>query len=398
MKVFRSQLEDLMPAKELCFEATAGFGEYRPFLEHAIAHPAKMNMHLLEFLIKSFTREGETVLDPMCGSGSMGVVAALNGRNAVQVDIESKFVAWADESKRKVDATPTLTPKGSIRNVQRDSRKLSALLEEADAIVTSPPYSDSQTEVAGEKGRRGGDAKQRVKKDYAGISDENIGSLPHGNIDAVITSPPFADGFKPGTQNKEKRLQRLIECDRKGAERGSKWAISTREAIERRLAQQDDGYGKTKENIGNLPFDAVITSPPYEETLSVKAGGRQGRLDKDETTARKKLPVPYSEDSENIGNLKKETYLKAMLKVYMEMFKVLKPNGLAIIVIKPFIRNRHVVDLPSTTWLLLEKVGFKLTEIFKLRLEYQSFWRILYNRKYPDVPRIRHEYVLVTQK
>jgi len=40
MKEFRSKLEDLMSAEELKFEPTPGFGKYKPFLQHAIAHPA----------------------------------------------------------------------------------------------------------------------------------------------------------------------------------------------------------------------------------------------------------------------------------------------------------------------------------------------------------------------
>ena len=87
-----------------------------------------------------------------------------------------------------------------------------------------------------------------------------------------------------------------------------------------------------------------------------------------------------------------------MLKVYAEMYRVLKPNGLAIIVIKPFIRNKKVVDLPYHTWLLMAKVGFQLKKLYKLRLDRQSFWRILFYKKHPHVPLIAHEYVLVCQK
>jgi ubiquinone/menaquinone biosynthesis C-methylase UbiE len=87
-----------------------------------------------------------------------------------------------------------------------------------------------------------------------------------------------------------------------------------------------------------------------------------------------------------------------MLKVYSEMWKVLKPGGLAIIVIKPFIRKKKVVDLPYHTWLLLKKVGFKLVKLYKLRLKNVSFWRVLYEKKYPSVPKLRHEYILVCKK
>jgi len=43
MKEFQSQLEQIIPVKELLFESTAGFGSYKKYMSHAIAHPAKMN-------------------------------------------------------------------------------------------------------------------------------------------------------------------------------------------------------------------------------------------------------------------------------------------------------------------------------------------------------------------
>jgi hypothetical protein len=46
----------------------------------------------------------------------------------------------------------------------------------------------------------------------------------------------------------------------------------------------------------------------------------------------------------------------------------------------------------------MEQVGFKLEKLYKLRLQQESFWRILYKKKYSDVPEIRHEYILVCRK
>jgi uncharacterized protein YggU (UPF0235/DUF167 family) len=51
-----------MEAEELIFDATPGFGSYKKFLGHAIAHPAKANTKLLEFLIKTFTKPGGWVV------------------------------------------------------------------------------------------------------------------------------------------------------------------------------------------------------------------------------------------------------------------------------------------------------------------------------------------------
>jgi DNA modification methylase len=68
-KEFISKLEEILPAEELLFEPTPSFGKYKIFLEHAVAHPAKANTELLEFLILKFTKPGDVILDPMAGSG-----------------------------------------------------------------------------------------------------------------------------------------------------------------------------------------------------------------------------------------------------------------------------------------------------------------------------------------
>jgi len=313
--------------------------------EEAVAHPAKMNTKMLAFLIEKFTLPGDVVLDPMAGTGSTGVVAALHGRNAVCVELEEKFWRWMEKARRNVEKHPTLTPKGRIVNIRGDARKLSELLQkEADIIVTSPPYSESL----------------QTKHDW------------------------------------ERENRKFLEKTRDKKRKGKQWVY----------ARPGDGYSKNRDNIGNLPhgrIDAVITSPPYEGTLSRKQGAgivrREGVAKNDgSTVTRNLLPVKYSKSRRNIGNLEKETYLEAMLKVYGEMWKVLKPGGLAVIVVKPFVRNKRVVDLPYQTWLLLERVGFELVKLYKLRLKNVSFWRILFEKKYPNVPKLRHEYVIVARK
>jgi len=497
---FISRLEELMPAEELLFESTPAFGRYKPFLEHAISHPAKANTRLLEFLVEKFTEEGDTVLDPMAGSGSTGVVAALRGRNAVQVELEPKFYGWMEKARENVEKHPTLTPKGRIVNILGDARRLSELLSQADTVITSPPYSESMT-----KKRKGYTIIPELAKTREmpqDTRDDNIANLPHGEIsaiitsppytnsavenpnviqlqkkgwvkggdlakflpqnlgpdnisnlpfvDTVITSPPYGDGYsiREGGQvceeYVERRKKKLIEQGREDIAENLKvfeyharnkdnignlpyidtvitsppYAESLQGKPEsqkricetpppkgavRKYRRKPSGYGysESQENIGNLPYqpDAIITSPPYERQLHDSREKRaSGAWNGSELDVEKNLPMGYSENPENIGNLRKETYLSAMLKVYGEMYKVLKPGGRAIVIVKPFIRQRKPVDLPWHTWLLMRSVGFVLEKLYKLRLQSVSFWRVLYQKKYPEVPRIRHEYILVCRK
>jgi hypothetical protein len=46
----------------------------------------------------------------------------------------------------------------------------------------------------------------------------------------------------------------------------------------------------------------------------------------------------------------------------------------------------------------MAKAGFKLEKLYKLRLKQQSFWRILQYKKYPNLERITHEYVIIARK
>jgi hypothetical protein len=87
-----------------------------------------------------------------------------------------------------------------------------------------------------------------------------------------------------------------------------------------------------------------------------------------------------------------------MALVYRECWKVLRHGGLMVLVVKSFIRNKQIVDLAADTIKLCEQAGFRLQETWKRRLPAQSFWRILYSKKYPEVKPILFEDVLVFEK
>jgi DNA modification methylase len=116
----------------------------------------------------------------------------------------------------------------------------------------------------------------------------------------------------------------------------------------------------------------------------------------------KKLYVASYTDTNknNIGNLKKQTYLEAMFQVYAESFKVLKPNGKMILIVKNFIRKKKVIPLTEHTIAICEKAGFKLIDRLKFKLPTRSFWRTLYSKKYPEVDTtdLNYEHILVFEK
>lgn len=63
-------------------------------------HPTAKPVELMEWLVKSYTGEGQTVLDPFMGSGSTGVAALRNGRRFIGVEREEK---WFDVACRRLE-------------------------------------------------------------------------------------------------------------------------------------------------------------------------------------------------------------------------------------------------------------------------------------------------------
>lgn len=418
------KLKNLDISKVLEFKPTPKFGKWRKYFPNeAVQHPAKINLNLLEYLIKEYTNEGDLILDPMAGTFSTVVLAMLHNRNAIGVDLEEKFCKWGREAVERVKKEFTLSPKGKGLVLQGDARKLTELLSGVvDSVIFSPPYAEANRgggiAKKGYKGKYGEDPNLHLRHDRP-ISDnpDNIDNVPYGNIDTVIFSPPYS-GSVSGTNNPERRRERLIE---KGYNPDDFLGGNAR------CSNMEWRYSHNKENIGNLyhgSIDAIITSPPYEEAMGKKHHSPRA----DKIIEEKRAFCVYSENPENIGNLKSEnystlknlrgsieevynklksktgkpTYLSEMLLVYDQCYKVLKPKGKLIVVVKCFIRNFKLIPLHEHTRILCELVGFKLKEMLAFKLPQKSFWRILYQKKYGDKIKDLHlldyEFILVFEK
>lgn len=67
-------------------------------------HPTQKPVDLLEYLIKTYTNEGELVLDATIGSGSTAVAAINTGRHFIGFETEKKFYDIANERIAKAQA------------------------------------------------------------------------------------------------------------------------------------------------------------------------------------------------------------------------------------------------------------------------------------------------------
>lgn len=66
-------------------------------------HPSQKPQELLRYLLKTYTQEGDVVVDPFCGSGSTGVACASLGRGYIMGDVHLPYVETA---RKRVSSTP----------------------------------------------------------------------------------------------------------------------------------------------------------------------------------------------------------------------------------------------------------------------------------------------------
>lgn len=71
-------------------------------------HPTQKPVALMEYLIKTYTNEGETVLDFTMGSGTTGVAAANTGRKFIGIELDRDYYHIA--RKRIAEAYKTKAP------------------------------------------------------------------------------------------------------------------------------------------------------------------------------------------------------------------------------------------------------------------------------------------------
>ncbi|ANI91361.1 TRM11 family SAM-dependent methyltransferase [Dietzia timorensis] len=109
------------------------------YVRESFSHPAKMLPELAARLIRTYTKEGELVLDPMSGIGTSGVEAIWQNRNYVGIEVETQYAKLQEESLRLAESQGA---EGSWNVYNRDAREgFSA--ETVDLICFSPPYHDA---------------------------------------------------------------------------------------------------------------------------------------------------------------------------------------------------------------------------------------------------------------
>lgn len=176
----------------------------------AFAHPAKMARGLTNRIFKhalseSWLKPGDVVVDPFGGIGSTGIIGAVLGLRVVCVELEAKFVELGKQNFELNHKPFSIGHFGHAYQpqiIQGDSRKLSEVIARADCVVSSPPFLESLAKENPEftAGRDRGKYINRAANSDYGQTPGQLGAMKPGSVEAIISSPPFSNpGCQPQT-------------------------------------------------------------------------------------------------------------------------------------------------------------------------------------------------------
>jgi hypothetical protein len=486
----------------------------------AYAHPAKVAPGLAVRLFdhgfaRGWWRKGDLVADPFMGICGFGVIAAYKGLRFVGVEIEERFhslclenvalhrrrweaggdpppICLLGDSREFAELVGGVTKLLALWEVHRagggadrlgdfgawvrsvladvDAGVGAALVAGAAACVTSPPYAGIDVadvrHLHFDDGRRAKSVAvkqdERFPEGY-GTAPGQVGALPAGDADSVITSPPYADTGSHGNMTtgavdcnswadgRPRRMGPSMNADGYGTAPGQLGGLPCGDAeavltsppyadtatiasgVQRNeagwgagkdlSAGKPKGYGTAPGNVGNLAAgdaDSVVTSPPYEASLDRRDGDHHVESNRARFAEHGSKPPAdsglqrYGAAPGQVGALRQETYWDAVRCIYGQCLLALRPGGVACVVVKDFVRAKKRVPLCDQTWRLLLSLGFTPVERIRCLLseetrepslfggvevrkrERKSFFRRLAERK--GSPVVDAEEILVVRR
>lgn len=146
------------------------------FGEEVMGHPAMLNMFVEQEIIDYVSEEGDILMDPMSGSGTL-MLAALFDRKVVCIELEEHFHQLQQKVKARLAGGNSLI-EDSITLLHGDCRLFLPI--PCHHIITSPPYShamDVRRVRETEEGRDGYFAEQDVRMMDYSKSPRNLSRL-----------------------------------------------------------------------------------------------------------------------------------------------------------------------------------------------------------------------------
>jgi DNA modification methylase len=141
---FRNRLNNLTTKEWLKFQKSWFLHNPPPRQKDVLRHPAKFPETLAQEFIEFFTKRGQTVLDPMVGTGSTLIACLRSGRNGIGIELNPTYVEIARQLvQAEKAALGEAASSFQVEVFTGNAARLSEFdLPIFDYVLTSPPYWD----------------------------------------------------------------------------------------------------------------------------------------------------------------------------------------------------------------------------------------------------------------
>ena len=374
----------------------------------AYSHPAKMSRGLIRQIYRYMLDEGmiapgDVVGDPFGGVSGGALDAMLNGLHWRGVELEPRFVTLGQQNIELWNGrySPHFRQWGTAVLIQGDSRQFAELVHGIGAVVSSPPFlfTDGGGKEMADRAVNVIRARGATRKDAYGSSPGQLGSMPSGDLDAAISSPPYANTINSGDGP------------------GARWDAATHPNNPDKISSSA-AYGKTPGQLGAL--DGVVTSPPFEKQVSGGgiASALQGKSNYKSVVSSSigSMNQGYQNQGDTVGQLGNdtgETFWSASRTILEQLYIALKPGGYAAFVTGDFVRKGKRVYFGEQWLALCKAVGFEpvawavawkverhgiQSSLFgdvEKRVDRVSFFRQLANKRNPDAAVLNEDVIFV---
>ena len=221
-----------------------------------------------------------------------------------------------------------------------------------DALISSPPYSGNSnhdyriTDEGGQdrdmrRGYRQGLGCFRGSETY-GQTAGNLGAMEEGHIETVVASPPYANGcaHTGGADPQPQHIQ------------GGELPYVA--------------YGSSAAQLGNMPagqVECTVASPPWDDGAPALAPDRQRATSSPKDHGG---PGPQYVSMARLGE--PDTFWSAARQIIAATYALLKPGGHAVWIVKNYIRDGREIPFTEDWAKLCEACGFRLLHHHKASL------------------------------
>jgi site-specific DNA-methyltransferase (cytosine-N4-specific) len=349
-------------------------------------YPAKYTPQLVNKYLSSYCRQGNTILDPFCGSGTTVVEGAINGINSVGIDLNPiAYIVSKAKSNRYEENDICL-----IDNIISQIRKINNV----PTNIKIPDFPNRshwfQDNVCLEL------ADLKIKINF--VENQNVKDLLLCAFSKIIV--------RVSNQDSEVRYT----AKNKNIPNGTVYGLFVETLLNyidvlksnefQILAKTEIFNGDTTielKRFSDNHFDFVITSPPYINTFDYYLYHklRMFWLDYDHRPIRQKeIGNHHRIDTKDFDTAKKE-YVDSMSNIMNELSRVSKPKSNFVMVIGDGIVDGITIDMSQVIAEICQESNYKIQSVESVNL---SDTTRSFNKKFSNAPKKEHNIILINLK